>query len=186
MTTLRRKCFAVLFAALGFLFCGAFSETARAAPAFTWEKGQISGGLRFGSDNLDFGVGVRGGYTLGMGLYIGGVFDYWFGDDDDAGAPFLNVESNVSYWDLMAEVGYDFGITPSIMIRPFGGFGIFHWDLEVCGPVVCDDSSDSEAAGEFGGILLFAFGSLHLGPELRVLFADDTAVVFGADIGGHF
>src|SRR6185295_1853714 len=106
--TNRRKnsCFLIPLAVSAFLATIAISGTAAAKPAFTWEKGQIQGGFRFGTDNLDFGVGVRGGYTLGMGLYLGGAFDYWFGDDDAFG-PFDN---NVSFWDLMFEAGYDFGI----------------------------------------------------------------------------
>ena len=162
----------------------AISGTAAAKPAFTWEKGQIQGGFRFGTDNLDFGVGVRGGYTLGMGLYLGGAFDYWFGDDDAFG-PFDN---NVSFWDLMFEAGYDFGITPTIMVRPFGGLGVFHAQFETCNRfgTLCDDASDTDPAGEFGGIVEFAFGAFHLGPELRVIFANDAALIFGADFGGHF
>jgi hypothetical protein len=180
----------VIAASLG--CASAYSASARAAPAFTLERATLGGGVRFGTEDLNFGLGVRGGYTLNQGIYIGGLFDYWFGESDESNAlGVAGASSSFSAWDLMAVVGYDAGVTRSIVIRPYGGFGIIHGDFEYCASVVfvgetCQDDSDSDGAGVIGGEALFDLGGFHIGPELRILIYDDAAFIFGGNIGGTF
>jgi hypothetical protein len=162
---------------------------ASAAPAFTLERATIGGGLRFGSEDLNFGLGARGGYTLGMGVYIGGLFDYWFGESEDVG--FGLGEVSYSAWDFMGVVGYDVGVTNSIVIRPFGGFGIVHEEWEGCSNAifvgVCGDRDDSDGAAVLGGEALFELSeNLHVGPELRILIYGETAIALGGNFGGTF
>ena len=169
-----------------------FAAPAAADPSFTLERATIGGGLRWASEDLEFGIGARGGYTLRQGIYIGGTFDYFFGDDDDA--EFGNfVQSDVDYnvWALMGVVGYDAGLTPSITIRPFGGFGVVHQDWEACGQVLgienCVDDSESDGGAVLGGEVLFEIGtSLHVGPEIRILIFEETAFLIGGNFGGTF
>jgi hypothetical protein len=157
--------------------------------AFTAERISVEGGVRFGSRNLNFGVGGRVGYTLNFNLYFGGLFDYWFGKSEEQTVPGAGtISASAHGWDLMGEAGYDFGIVPTVVIRPFGGFGVFHADVESCAPapIGCISGSDSTAAGEFGGAVIVSLEGLHLGAEFRVMFAEETVIVIGANIGGDF
>ena len=67
------------------LFSLASIATAQEDP-FTREKIQASGHLGYGLDVSDnamnpygFLLGARGGYTLEQDIYVGGLFDYFFG-----------------------------------------------------------------------------------------------------------
>jgi hypothetical protein len=134
------------------------------------------------------------GYTLSQSIYIGAVFDYWFGESEEQTVPGFpggpgggTVSASVSGWDLMGEVGYDFGVSPTVVIRPLGGIGVFHADGETCAPVIgCMEISESEAAGAFGGQLLVDLDGFNVGAEFRVLFADETAVLVGGNVGAAF
>jgi hypothetical protein len=179
-------------AACALLGAAGYAAPASAAPAFTLDRATVGGGLRFASEDLNFGLGARGGYTLDMGVYIGGVLDYWFGESDETTNLFgVQAESSYSAWDFMAVVGYDAGLTQSIVLRPFGGFGLMHEEVEVCGNVLvangCVDDSDTDGAGVLGAEVLFEIGkSLHVGPEIRIIIFNDTAFMFGGNIGGTF
>jgi hypothetical protein len=169
-----------------------FAAPAAADPSFTLERATIGGGLRWASEDLEFGIGVRGGYTLRQGIYIGGTFDYFFGDDDDANFGVFASDVDYNVWGLMGVVGYDAGLTPSITIRPFGGFGIVHQDVEWCQQAIiglenCFDDSESDGGAVLGVEALFEIGtSLHVGPEIRILIFEETAFVLGGNFGGTF
>jgi len=157
---------------------------------FTAGRTQVVGGLRFGSDNLNLGLGVRGGYTLPMNVYIGGMFDYFFGESNDATVAGIHSTSSYNFWVLGAEGGYDFAITKELMVRPFGGLGIAHTSVEACttgtGIDVCSNGSESDVGLLLGGLMNFTTGPLIMGPELRLLVYQDTAFVLGAHFGGIF
>jgi hypothetical protein len=169
-----------------------FAAPAEAVPSFTLDRATIGGGLRWGSENLAFGLGVRGGYTLSQGIYIGGLMDYWFGDDDnDDFGNLVQAEVDRSFWDFMGVVGYDAGLTPTITLRPFGGFGFVHGEVEACsaafGLQQCIDNDETDAGAVLGVEALFEIGSsLHVGPEMRILIFEDTAAVIGGNFGGTF
>jgi hypothetical protein len=150
----------------------------------------VLGGLRFGSDNLNFGLGLKAGYTLPMDLYVGGMFDYFFGEHDESTINGVHYESSFSFWMLSPEVGYDFGITPAFMMRPFGGIGLAAADVESCGqgPGVnyCVDGSDSDVVLTLGGLASYSIGSVFFGGELRFLLYNDEALVIGFHAGGAF
>jgi hypothetical protein len=181
----RTRIFAAALAAAG----GFYAAPALALePPFTLERAQVSGGLRYGSGGLNFGVGARGGYTIDPGAYVGGLFDYWFGESEETTVPGGGtISAKSSAWNMIAEGGYDLGVTPEIVIRPFGGLGIIHGDAEVCTPAGCIDASGSDFIGEFGGQALFWLDDgFHVGAELRVMFSEDAAVVIGGNIGADF
>src|SRR5690349_17255626 len=98
---LRRRPRAAAVALFAAAIC-AGSATARAdvpfAQAATWSRPQASAGLRFGTNHLNLGLGARGGYTLPQGVYIGGVLDYFLGED------------SAHMFDFGVEGGYDFKI----------------------------------------------------------------------------
>jgi hypothetical protein len=165
---------------------------AQALPAFTAERTTASAGPRWGTDDLNIGIGGRIGYTLRQNVYIGGIFDYWFGESIEQVTPGGTVTGSASAWDIMAEAGYDFGLTPTFVLRPFGGLGLIHADAEICTEspvdpdVTCIEASGNEAIGSFGAQALAALDALTLGGELRIIFHEDAAVVFGGNIGFVF
>jgi hypothetical protein len=163
-------------------------DTGPSRRAFTLNRIQVEAGVRFGSEGLAFGVGGRAGYTLDFGLYFGGLFDYWFGESEEVGfTPADTISTDYSAWDLVGEVGYDFGVLPMLVIRPFGGFGVIHANLETCFPGgPCIKASGSDAIGELAGAVIVSLDGLHLGGEFRMMFSGNVAVVAGANIGGDF
>lgn len=157
---------------------------------FTQNRAQVAGGLRFGSDDLNVGLGIKGGYTLPMDLYVGGMFDYFFGEHDERTVGGVYSEYSYSLWLLAPEVGYDFGITPEFMARPFGGIGIAAVNGESCsrGPGfdLCNDFSDSDVGLTLGGLANYSLGPVFFGGELRFLLFEDEALILGVHVGGAF
>ncbi|HMJ11296.1 MAG TPA: outer membrane beta-barrel protein [Polyangiaceae bacterium] len=172
------------------LAVAAWPSVAAAARPFTMERATLGAGLRFGSDDINLGLGARGGYTLRQQIYIGGQFDYWFGEEDDYGIPAANGSIDTSAWDLLAVGGYDFGLSPVVVVRPFGGLGVMSYNIEICGELLgnetCDDDSETEVAGTFGAELLLDLGGWNLGGEFRVIFSDETHAIIGANVGAAF
>jgi hypothetical protein len=114
-------------AALGALL---FGSTAFADIAPTPLAGpSVAGLLGLGTDSLNFGLGVRGGYTWGPGsslpqnLYIGGTFLYHFGTSSDATINGTTYSSSVHFFYIGPEGGYDIPAGP-VVVRPYGGIGI--------------------------------------------------------------
>jgi hypothetical protein len=179
---------------IGLLTCSALLAVERRAqaaePAATLEHTQLLGGVRFGSEGLKLGLGARGGYTLHNSVYLGGQFDYFLGDSDEVSLGGARITSSAHLWMISAEGGYDFGLTPSLVVRPFGGLGVAHAGAEVCteipGDRMCANASEDDIVFSMGGLLYYVSGALMLGPELRLLIVDDAAVVIGANIGGMF
>lgn len=153
-------------------------------------KVQLLGGIRFASDDLNVGVGFKGGYTLPMNVYIGGSFDYFFGEHEEWMYNDFRYEWDYSVWALTVEGGYDFAIVPTVMIRPFAGLTFAHaeWDYcdEAFGAFGCWEDDDTDAALTLGGILNVQLGPVLVGPEIRLIAADFAAFMFGANIGGQF
>src|SRR6185436_2678925 len=108
-------------------------------------------------------IGLHGGYTLGMGVYVGGRFDYFFGDSIGNG--------NIGIWNLMAEGGYDIGIGPSMVIRPQLGLGLANVHAKVCfslgGPETCASASDSYFTAAPGAFFFYDFGGPFIDAGLR-------------------
>ena len=127
-------------------------------------------------------------------LYLGGVFDYWFGSSRDQAFGGFTQSVKSSGWNFFGAAGYDFGLMPALVIRPFAGIGVLHGSAEVCtnGPVGapfsgCSTASATDAAGLFGGQLMYLVSSsVHLGGEIRIIVASDAAVVLAGNVGMIF
>lgn len=175
--------------ALGVLALSPAHASAMGNP-FTKNRAQVLGGFRFGSDYLNAGLGLKGGYTLPMDLYVGGSFDYFFGEHDESTVAGIRYESDRSAWVLTPEVGYDFGIIPALMVRPFGGIGLAAGSAETCsqGPGIdsCIDDSESDVVLTLGGLISYSIGPVFFGGELRFLIFNEEAVVLGLHAGGAF
>lgn len=85
-------------------------------------------GLGEGEGNAyNLGFGVRAGYALDMGLYLGGTFVYHLGESESAGG--IEVSAGVHYFG--AEVGYGIDAGP-VNIMPYLGVGSAAVHGEVC------------------------------------------------------
>src|SRR5260221_6275858 len=81
------------------------AEMAASPTAEHWTVGALLGyGFK---DGVGFGLGVRGGYTLPMNVYLGGTFMYHFGKSVGP------VDVNVFY--LGFEGGYDIAAVPAVL-----------------------------------------------------------------------
>jgi hypothetical protein len=133
---------------------------------------------------LDFGLGLRVGHTLDMNLYLGGTFDYFFGESN-------NYPNRSSYswhfWTMSFEGGYDFHVAERLVVRPFGGLGIIGGYGDSCNAVTCNSWSDTNPLVTFGGLLhYFVSEKLFIGPETRVVVWNDAALIVGGHFGGAF
>jgi hypothetical protein len=171
-------------------------STAAADPAFTLGRPSAAARLQYGADMSDLeanvyslGAGVRGGYTLDVGVYMGLSFDYFLGSTGDV----LGGEVSGNIWQVMAEGGYDFGLSPTIVLRPQLGFGMTGWSMEWCYTGFgedCESDSGNDVAMAPGAVALFDLGMLFLSGELRyeIIFAEETqsALFIGAGAGMAF
>jgi hypothetical protein len=134
-----------------------------AAAADTSTSGPSVGILvGYGTNNLNFGLGVRGGYTLPMDtgpghIYLGGTFSYFFGKSESDGE---GDSIGVSFWNLGVEGGYEVPAGP-VIVRPYIGLGVLHAGSSVSGP-------NSALASELGGLsatnFAFTLGATGLYP----------------------
>jgi hypothetical protein len=130
---------------------------------------------------------------LRQAIYLGIAGDYWFGTSQDATVGGATISASAHGWDILGDVGYDFAPSPTVVLRPFAGFGIFGAFGESCSSgfgaqtTVCVKSSATKGVGSFGGQALVDVGSLNVGGELRLLFYNgDTAAIIGGRIGTTF
>ena len=70
----------------------------------------------YASANLRVGFGVRGGYTLDNGLYLGGAFTYHLG------TRFGSTTDTFFY--PAFELGYDYRALPEVTLRAYAGIGL--------------------------------------------------------------
>ena len=173
-----------------FALCLAPKPAKALEPPLTQSKVQLLGGIRFASDDLNVGLGFKGGYTLPMNVYLGGSFDYFFGEHNDYIQNDFRYEYDVSVWVMTFEGGYDFKLLPTVMIRPFAGLAIAHAEFDFCdeafGNFGCWEDDDTDVGLILGGILNVEVGPVIVGPEIRLLVSDGTAFLFGGNIGVMF
>jgi hypothetical protein len=157
---------------------------------FTWEHATLHGGPRFGSDDLNFGAGLNAGYTLDMGVYLGGLFNYFLGESDDFDIGPVHYEYGFDAWFLMFDGGYDFGLADPFVLRPSLAMGLVTAHGRVCaeGPGIdeCDSDTESEFEMALGGNAIYVTGSLTLGGELRFFIGEYDGVWMGFNIGTVF
>jgi hypothetical protein len=153
---------------------GALTWTSEAkADGVTWSHATLNGGPRFSSEDLDFGLGLNVGYTLDMGLYLGGMANHFFAQ---------------RYYDvsfLQFDIGYDIGFGDKFVLRPSGTLGpAIAWCDE------CGDEMRTEFSFTMGANAIYAIGDLTIGGELRYWwiddFGDDDGIWAGFNIGVIF
>ena len=105
---------------LGFALASALSVPAlaqqRASTAEHWSAAALLGwGFR---DPAGFGLGLRGGYTLPMNVYLGATLVYHLGKSDTI----AGTDVGANMYLLGVEGGYDIMAGP-VVVRPFLGLG---------------------------------------------------------------
>jgi opacity protein-like surface antigen len=155
---------------------------------------QLGAGFRYGADLNDgdfnpwgVGLGLSAGYTLPVGVYLGGNFEYFFGDSIEAGG--IKIKGNV--WQLSAEGGYDVGLGDNFVIRPKIGVGIagLKSSVEGCpaGFTCAGSNSETKPLIAPGATFMLFTRHVSLAFDVRyaVIFADTTgkALIFSAGIG---
>jgi hypothetical protein len=153
------------------------AATAHAAESPTAGHASVAGLLGYGfEDGVNLGLGVRGGYTLPMNVYLGGTFVYHFGESQDL--PF-GVEASTNLFYLGVEGGYDIAVDP-VVIRPYLGVGLANATVSV-GDV---SESESRFAAWPGGTLIYPIGNAFVGGDLRFLIVEDDSAFSMFATGG--
>jgi hypothetical protein len=148
------------------------------------------------------GFGVRLGYTLDVGVYFGADFDYFFGDSQDFGVNLGGLGSagaSVSYneYNVLGEVGYDFWIYRSGVLRPKVGLGVGIAHGSGCGggnvlgvgASTCTGNSKTGFAMAPGLQFLHFFSNVYFTAELRYQHVwvsdvpDPSGVILGVGVG---
>jgi hypothetical protein len=128
-----------------------------------------------------FGLGLRGGYTLPMNVYLGATFVYHFGFSEST--PEGDVSGNILYFGV--EGGYDIEAGP-VLVRPYLGLG------DVIGSVTIPTVSSpflniaggTTSEGHFGlwpgGTVLYPIDNFFVGGDLRYLIVTGSDAHFNA------
>lgn len=167
-----------------------------ATDAFTWEKVSLSGRGEYGF-NLQggtlnpyaLGLGARGGYTLGMGLYLGGSADLFLG----ASKSVLGNEIDADHFQIMGEAGYDLGLGDLLVLRPLGAVGLGRHAVGFCFEEsgVCGNNAETGVVLGAGANLMVDLGGFFLGADTRLNWlvgnADEsTSLILGISAGASF
>jgi hypothetical protein len=152
----------------------------------TADHGSVGALLGYGfKDGVGLGLGVRGGYTLPMNLYLGATFVYHLGKSQST--PVGDVSVNIFY--LGVEGGYDIAAGP-VVVRPYLGLGpaFAHASVPNIAGLSGGGSTTSSKFGIWpGAALLYPIQNFFIGADLRVLIVSDfTAFSMFATGGMQF
>ena len=156
------------------------AETADATAGGDTTAGHASVAALLGygfKDGVKLGLGVRGGYTLPMNVYVGGTFVYHLGKTQSS--PFGDIHYGLYY--LGVEGGYDLNLSP-VVLRPYLGLGYAKPVASVAGITV---EGDSKFALWPGATVLFPVSkSVFVGADARFLVVSDSNALSVFATGG--
>lgn len=179
---------------IGALAVAALTMTASGhadAEAATRGAFQLGAGFRYGIEQNEgdvnpwgTGLGLSLGYTMENSFYLGGNFEYFFGETVNiAGA---EIDNNV--WQLSAEGGYDIGLGKKVVLRPKLGLGLAAWTIDGCPVAGCANRSDKDFLIAPGATFLLLTDSFSLSVDARyaMIVAEPDlakALIFSVGIG---
>jgi hypothetical protein len=183
-----KKLAITLSAAAAVMFFGAAPAHAEESP--TAGHASVAALLGYGfKDYVNVGLGVRGGYTLPMNLYVGGTFVYHLGKSVDTGAG--SAKTNIYYFGV--EGGYDIAAGP-VVVRPYLGLGpatarstipAFNFGAGFTTPETT--VTDTKLALWPGATVLYPLGPAFVGGDARFLIVNDfNAFSLFATAGAQF
>lgn len=156
---------------------------ALAQPPATQGSWQVDAGLAYGQElergglnRWGLGAGIGAGHTLRRvlpALYAGARFDYFFGSQ--LNAPDYRIRRN--YWEVLAEVGYDWGVARQWVVRPKLSAGVARLDSDFCQPSGADCAGDSST----GTALAPGASFMYLTQSVRFSFTARYDVIFAED-----
>lgn len=131
----------------------------------------MAGLLGYGfEDGVKLGLGVRGGYTLPMNVYVGGTFLYHLGESEEFGG----IETSVNIYYFGVEGGYDLNVEP-VVIRPYLGLGAATVSASTDGAGAFDvDASETRFAAWPGATVIYPIGNAFVGGDARFLIVDEA------------
>jgi len=170
----------------GFTLASALSVQAMAIePASTAGHASAAALLGWGfNDPAQFGLGLRGGYTLPMNVYVGGTFVYHLGSSQTVNA--VEVSGNVFY--LGVEGGYDIAAGP-VVVRPYLGLGpaFLHSSSPTFsgfGGSIGGSNTETRFSAWPGVLGLYPIGSFFAGLDMRVLIVEHASAFSMFATGG--
>ena len=150
---------------------------------------QIDAMLGFGSDNLNFGIGARGGKTFSNHLYVGGLFVYQVGTGTNTMVNGVTESGSVHGFYIGPEVGYDLQLAAApFVIRPYMGLGL----AEATGSSTVDGMTTSSSSSQFAiwpgvsGTYHFADSAFSLGGDFRLVTGPWGTAVGLFVVGGMY
>jgi hypothetical protein len=168
-----------------------FSPAAAAQPA-TADSFELGLGFRYGIDTdaqpgddnpWRAGLGLNGGYTLSNALYLGGNFEYFFGQSygDDAAGDSANI------WQFTGEVGYDLALGSIAVLRPKLGAGLATLQSKLCINADCETASEHDFTMLPGVTLVLMPPGFRVSADIRYqfIFASEAphALIFSIGVG---
>jgi hypothetical protein len=162
-------------------------------PPFTLDAWSVEAGGAIATDNsYSAGLMLRAGRTFTPQVYLGVGGEYWFPSVQSAGIGGAQINASGSAFDVLGLIGYDWGVSDIVVIRPLGGLGVIHTEASICSsflgaPTQCVNGKDTNAAGTFGVEVLVQLKPVEVGGEIRGLFASGSSTaLFGAHVGMTF
>jgi Outer membrane protein beta-barrel domain len=130
------------------------------------------------------GLGINGGYTLpAIPIYVGGTFEYFFGNTVES----PGYEQKARLWQIMAEGGYDIGLSDLFVLRPKLGLGPATVTGRACFLGQCASDTETKIAVAPGLTLMLFTPVIRLSFDARyeLVLTDNTpkAFIFSAGIG---
>jgi hypothetical protein len=125
-----------------------------------------------------FALGLRGGYTLDQGLYLGGQLMYFGGDSFEA----PGIETSVNLVTVGIEGGFDIWVEP-VTIRPSLGLGLAFLNTSVESTVIDDDDSvDNSSTNLYlapGVTVIYPLDEFFVGGDARIWFVTEDPSITG-------
>jgi hypothetical protein len=144
-----------------------------------------------GENGYGVGFGLRGGYTLDMGVYAGVTYVHHLGYSVDV--PGGSASFGIGFAGVEGGYGIDAG---PVTVRPELGLGMGMARGEACvtilGTEACGDASESALSLWPGASILYPAGSIFFGANARYYVVtgdkinDANAPAFYGTVGGSF
>ena len=127
-------------------------------------------GNQFGAHPYGLGGGLRAGYTLDMGVFVGLSTTYFLGSSADGpplGLAAAPIDNSVSAWIIDLEIGYDLWLGP-LIFRPSAEIGTVLTFLSYDQRTGGSGTRGAMVIGP-GATLIYPMGEFYLGGDMRII-----------------
>ena len=140
------------------------------------------GNLDSDANPYGVGLGLRAGYTLDAGIYLGALSQFFAGTrvGNDT------VSGRIYQMNLAAEVGYDLKLGDNLVLRPSVAIGSTVSLGERCVLGRCtSDHTDPFLLVAPAATLIVSMGKVYVAAEARYFYLPDDAIPDGLLLGGN-